>query len=218
MKPLILLLAWALALPAWGAWPEMPRPAHARVESLGDQIRMNGVPMRMYRVTVPQGAEGLVGFYRDWLGPKRAETELLGDTVLSQGRGTHFITVRVHALARDRAVALVSISDASAGRQGTAGSGIRLPAGTALLSDMESVDGGRSARHLVGQNQMDLRTNLNALEKELTRRGYRPEEQEYQGAEASLVRLYRGDRREARLVLTRRDATTFIELTTLNEL
>lgn len=220
MRPLVFLaaLTWGLAAPAAAQWPSIPFPDQARVESLGDQVRVNGVPMRMYRVLMPQGARDLAAYYREQLGPRVAETRVLGDRLLSQGRGHHFITVRVHPLAKDRSVALVSVSDAQAASQPSPGKGIPMPAGSAVLSDMESVDAGRGSRHLVVQNRLGVAANLKALEQELARRGLQPEARDYRADAGNTVRFYRGDRREARLVLTRKDDITFIELTTLQDL
>ncbi|NTV93984.1 MAG: hypothetical protein HGA75_01020 [Thiobacillus sp.] len=211
---LALLSAWPWCSRA--AWPEVPFPPDARIESLGEQIRLNGVPMRMYRVFHGENAGRVATRYRDWLGPRLAESRLLGDRVLSQGRGDHFITVRIHPLSDTDAMALVSIGDVRAARQSADRvPGFRLPPESTVLTDLESVDGGRSSRQLVGQNRIGLKTNLRLIEAELARRGYRPDPVAAPDGTGSIVRLYGGAGREARLVLMHEDGLTRIVLTTI---
>ena len=212
----LVVLAALLSAPVFAAWPEIASPPGARVESIGEQVRLNGIPMRMYSVVVEREANDVLAFYRAGLGPRLAEKNLGHDRILSQARGDHFITVRIRPLSPKRSLALVAISDAKAARQAAhRDPGFRLPANSALLSDMESVDAGKRSRQLVLQNRLGLKANQAALTQQLAERGYRPSPQSYRSSNNSVVQLFDGDRREAQLVLVHQQGLTQIVLTTL---
>jgi hypothetical protein len=212
--PLSLL---ALLLPSLAAaWPTLAVPSGARVESLGEQVRLNGVPMHMQRVLSGQSPQALVAFYRTALGPRHAEQALPDSLVLSQDRDGFFITVRVRPLGAKTTEVLVSASDLQAAKRlGPRPLGFVLPADTQLLSDMESVDAGKQSRQLVASNRLSLEGNLQALNDTLAERGYVPEGPPASRTDAALVQRYSGAQREAQLTLVRQHNQTQMVLTTI---
>ena len=59
-----LLLSAAAADP----WPELVHPRDARIEPIGEQIRLNGVPMRIARVLSPAPTAVVLSHYQQVLG------------------------------------------------------------------------------------------------------------------------------------------------------
>ena len=205
-----------LVAPCAVAWPQLPAPSNARVESVGEQLRLNGIPMRTQRVLTARQPEEVARHYRDALGPRHASERLSDRMILSQGRDEFFISVSIRPLAAGVTEALVSVADAREARQAAGRPlNIRLPPDSAVLSDMESVDGGKRSRQLVLSNAHAIPANLGALSRELAARGMRPDGPPLRQSAAEHVQLYKGDRREAQLTLVRRAGETRIVLTTI---
>lgn len=214
------LLASLLVAPlcAGAAWPQLPAPSNARIEPIGTEVRLNGVPMRMQRVLTSQPAAEVVRHYREAFGPRHATERLPDRLVLSQGREDHFITVSIRPLAPGVTEALVSVADArEAGRAAGRPLGFRLPADFAVLSDMESLDDGKRSRQLVLSNTHAIPTNLQAISRELALRGMRPDGPPLRKTESEHVQLFKGDGREAQLTVFRQDGGTRIVLTTIEK-
>lgn len=220
MKTLILFLMGMLidmhqALAA--SWPDIPFPDDARVESVGDQVRLNGIPMRMHRVLSRKPPNDLLGFYREALGTRHAEQRLPDSRVLSQERNHFFITVRLRPLSVNLTEVLVSMSDLQAARNSVNRPlGFKLPADSAVLSDMESTDAGKRSRQLVASNRHAIPTNLDAFSRELAARGMHPDGPPLHKSASEHVQLYKGDKREAQLTLVRREGETGVVLTTID--
>lgn len=203
-----------LVAPCVSAWPQLPAPSDARVESVGEQLRLNGVPMRTQRVLTARQPEEVARHYRDALGPRHASERLSDRLILSQGRDAYFISVSIRRLAAGGTEALVSVADTREARQAAGRSlGFRIPAESAVLSDMESTDAGKRSRQLVLSNLHAIPTNLDALSRELAARGMRPDGPPLRQSAAEHVQIFKGDRREARLSLIRRAGETSVIVT-----
>lgn len=201
---------------AQAAWPEIAFPKDARVEAIGDQVRLNGVPMQMHRVLSSQSPKDLINFYREALGTRHAEQGLPGSHILSQERGDYFITVNIRPLSAKLTEVLVSVSDGiEAKRAASRPLGFGLPANSTVMSDMESVDAGKHSRQLVVSNRHGIDTNVQALTQELASRGFEPDGAPPRHSQTEHVQLFKGERREAQLTLMRKADTTHIVLTTI---
>lgn len=217
MRALLFSVYLLLALPCAAAWPQLPIPSNARIEPIGTQVRLNGIPMRMQRVLTAQTPEDVARHYRAALGPQHAAERLPDRLVLSQGRDAYFITISIRPLAPGMTEALVSVADARAARQaGGRTLGFRLPADSVVLSDIESTDAGQRSRQLVLSNPHPIPTNLDALSRELAARGMRPDGPPLRKSESGYAQRFKGDQREAQLVLVRRQGETRVVLTTLD--
>lgn len=201
---------------AHAAWPQIGFPQGAQVEAIGDQVRLNGIPMRMYRVVSKQSPLDLVDFYRSEMGVRRAERRLSDSVILSQERGDYFITVKVRALSAKVTEVLVSASDmVEAKRAAHRSLGFGLPADSVVLSDMESVDAGKRSRQLVINNSHALDTNVVALTQELASRGLQPDGAPERHTDSEHVQMFKGAQQEARLTVVRRAGKAHIVLTTI---
>lgn len=213
----IVMSCGLLPLDVAADWPEIPFPEGTKIESIGEQVRLNGVPMRMHRLHLKESAENSIRFYRDRLGPRLAEQALPGgERILSQGRGDYFITLRIRPVSGSASMALVSVSDVRAAKAAANRAlGFNLPADSRVLSDLESTDAGKHSRQLVFHNRLDLETNRHSLARELRARGFQPDNTPSRKIKNSEVLYFRGDRREAQLTLVRRDGLTQAVLTTI---
>lgn len=213
----VLFVAVAPSAALAGAWPLLAHPHDAQVESIGERVRLNGVPMHLTRVITTLPTEAATAHYRGALGTPVAHAQT-GDTqVLTQARGDFFITVSIAPLPDGRSEVLSSVADSGAAREAVGRpAGLTLPAGSELLSDMESIDGGLASRQLVLINLHSLRTNLDRLSASLAARGLRPDGPPLADRDDALAQAFSGAAGEAQLVLLRRDGTTSAVLTLLS--
>lgn len=202
--------------PSWASWPEVPAPGNSKIERIGEEVRLNGVPMRMQRVLSKGKPREVIDFYRGALGPRHAEEKIPGGLLLAQGQGDFFVTIRVRALSPMLTETLVSVSDARRAREAANRPlGFSIPADTQVLSDMESIDAGKTSRHLVLTNSHSVDSNINFLSGTLHARGYTLQTGETQHLASGRVLMFGGANREARLVVIRKDGASNIELTTI---
>ena len=212
----VALAAVLCASPGWAGWPELPLPPGSRAESIGEQIRLNGVPVRMLRVLSDDKPKAVIQFYREALGARRAEEKLPDGLLFAQGRGDYFLTVRVKALGPSFTETLVSVSDARGAKNAANRPlGFPLPADTQVLSDMESTDAGKVSRQLVFMNPHSIDANIVSITKVLQERGYKPESGDTQNLKSGRVLMFGGANRDARLLVIRRDGISNVVLTTV---
>jgi hypothetical protein len=217
MKYFLLGLVFMCWLPiAWADWPSLPYPENAKVESIGKEVRLNGVPMRMQRVLSGQSSQNLLNFYKQALGAKHVETEFLGGRLLSQGRGDYLITVRVNTLSPTVTEVLLSISDMRSAKRNTGlPLGYMLPANSMMLSDMESVDRGRNSRQIILKNRHSIDTNANFFINTLQHKGYQLQTNYINNTPNAKTFMFEGDSREAQLVIVNEKQISNIVLTTI---
>lgn len=209
----ILLLSTTFS---YAEWPSLPFPSDAKVEAIGNNVRLNGVPMRMYRLLSRQNVEGMMDFYRGALGLDYVEAKVHRVKMLSQMRGDYFITVRVVPLETNMTETLIAISDGSASQSNQdMPLGFVLPAGSILLSDMESLDIGKSSRQLIFNNQHSMQANQDFLVAALQAKGYKLQTQYTQQKTNSLSLMFDGYQREAMVVVTRDAEKTNVVMTTI---
>lgn len=196
------------------AWPVLTHPPDARIETVGESVRLNGVPMRLTRVITTLPAEAATAYYQRTLGAPVAHAQTGHTQVLAHARGDFFITVSIAPLPAGRSEALTSVADSRAAREATGRPvGLALPAGSELLSDMDSIDGGLASRQLVFINPHSLRTNLARLSASLAGRGLRPDGPPLADSNNALAQAFSGASGQAQLVLVRREAATNVVLT-----
>ncbi len=215
MKACWLILAASLWTSAcWAGWPELASPPHSRVEDIGQQVRLNGVPMRMQRVLSAAASEDIIEFYRKALGSRHVEETLPDGRLLAQGQGDYFITIRVKTLNPSLTETLVSVSDARAARNAAGRPlGFQFPSRTRLLSDMESTDAGKLSRQLVFLNDHSVDANVDLITKTLQARGYKPQPDSARNSERGRTLMFVGLQREAQLVVVRKDGFSNVVLT-----
>lgn len=200
----------------WADWPSLPYPDKAKVETIGEQMRLNGVPMRMYRVLSGQNVEHTLDFYKKALGAKVAEAEFYGAHILSQERGNYFITVKVSRLNANLTEILLSISDGHASNAaGGMPLGFVLPSDSELLSDMESLDDGKNSRQLIFNNTHSMQANADFITKVLQDKGYALQPKLAIKNAKSMSLMFEGNKREARLVVSQDEDGSNAVLTTI---
>ncbi len=180
-RPFILAAAVACALAAAASaraeapdWPRVELPRDAQRFDVGQQITVNGAPMRIQGFVSRSEVADVLAWFRKSLGQPLVENALDGKRILGRLQGEHYLTVQLEAVdAGGRQpgtrglVAVTHLKAAYQSRDETRDTIERLlsrmPAGSQLMSQMSSEDGGKLSRHLVFFNRQDESVNIERI-------------------------------------------------------
>jgi hypothetical protein len=159
-------------------WPAVALPRNAQVFDIGQQLDVNGMPMRIRGfLSMAEPAE-LAQWFRRQLGEPLVENTLAQTRVLGRLQGEHYLTVQLEPAGRGTR-GLVAATHLKAGHDNHGASEAaterwlaRLPAGSRLLSRVSADDGGRVSRQVLFRNGHDERLNAARLRSLLTEEGY----------------------------------------------
>ncbi len=221
------LAACALALAgacaqARNDWPKVALPDDAKVFPIGEQVAVNGMPMRMQGFVSKASPAESAAWFRRSLGKPLVENTVGKKLVLGRAQGPYYISVQLEALGPSHpgTRALVAVSDLTAAyerRDDTKAASerllARLPAGTHLVSKMSSGDGGKSASYVVLTNSFELALNRERLIGMLREDGYAlerealadtpPGQPSQVGLDAGKTLFFKGAGKEAIAVISR---------------
>lgn len=202
LRVLMVMACLFLSQTAWAGWPEIRFPDQASVESVGSKVRLNGVPMQLYQLTVKQRVNDVELFFRAELGERHVTKRLENGVILSQSRGRYFISVKITPMHAGVTEALVSISDMEAAKQqANLPLGFKLPRGSNVLSDIESNDDDKYARQLVYVNRHAINANAMAITDMLKNKGYQLSPTQMSVEPHQKVLTFQGKRKEANAVI-----------------
>lgn len=157
--------------------PKLAPPEGSSIERLGDSMVVNGRPMAIDHVTVPRPPGDVLRHYRKALNEsasgKVVESKLAGDQILARKIGDHFVTVRVRALADGTSEVWVMTTPMQPPvATNTLPSHLALPAGSRVLSNVETVDGGRRAHTVIATADAAVSATQEFLTRSLGERGF----------------------------------------------
>ena len=139
-------------------WPELPAPPRARVQWVSDDMRVNGVPMRIQRFDSQASREEVVAFYvAHWKLPQQPEQP--GRTVAAvTPRGPDVIVGRAHG----PFYSVVKVRAAGSGSEGTMSTsqllgtepvldaaGVPSPQGAQVVNVVEAIDNGKRNKQVL---------------------------------------------------------------------
>ncbi len=174
----------ALSLCAYGAaakaadpfWPDIDTPPGAQVQTIAPDVMLNGQRSRILQIDVSAGTETLAAFYRKRFGARRVENTM-GDTVVIATReGGFFHTVQIRR--RDAQGAQATVVSTSMAQPISRSKALQdtqswLPADTAVVQSMESVDGGVRSVTMTAANAQSVQANRDLLLQASQQRGFR---------------------------------------------
>ena len=215
-------------------WPEPRLPDDIATFAMGQTMTVDGVPMRLQGFVSRQRPAALIDALRRSLGQPLVESIHGGKRILGRAEGPFYITVQVETSANGSKgiVATADLGELARNHQAIqrvkAQWMDRLPAGSAIASDMRSDDGGKEARHTVIVNDHDAARNRDAIVALLTSDGYVLEREtgpapataaadgKHESGGISLH--FRAPGKEAMAVIARSGARTAIVLNTVSTL
>ena len=172
------LIGPVLAEQSLGNAPKLAPPDGSVVERLGDAMVVSGRPATIDHIVVPQPPADVVRHYRKALDEnatgKIVEYRLKGDQILSRKVGEHFVTVRVHtALNGDADVWIMTTPmQPPSSARGALPSHLVLPAGSRILSNVETLDGARRAHTVIVTANAAVSATQDFLKRSLGERGF----------------------------------------------
>lgn len=213
------LVNLGLSSPITGsAWPHVNLPRDAQSFELGQQLDVNGMPMRIMGFVSQQSLTESRHWFENQLGSQQVKDTRGIQTILGTAHGDHYITVQlepVDAWQPDSGTrGLITIMDRRESlrlRQHTARIHQqwlqRLPSGTQLLQHMSANDHGRVSQYLVATNNAPEQLNAEQLTRSLQELGYQLEREVFANGNGSQILppplsggrtlLFRGPAREA---------------------
>lgn len=147
------------------SWPLVSLPKDAIPFRIGEQLMVNRLPMRLQGFVSGDGLVKTAAWFRQHMKKPLMENMVANKLVLGRPEGEYFISVQLEDFGRGTR-GLVSVSHLKAGYDNRLTSGratehvlSRLPSGSQLISEMESIDRGKLGRHLVISNSYDEDVN-----------------------------------------------------------
>ncbi|WP_265285044.1 hypothetical protein [Verminephrobacter aporrectodeae] len=213
---LLLLALGAPAARAQAPWPEVALPAQAQSYGVGQQLGINGLPMRLTGFATEAAPEQTAAWFRRTLGQPLVETRLGRKQILGRAEGGYYLTVQIEPGSDGRGsrgmVAVTQLPSAPQPqtRETVAHWRRLLPAGTQVTSHLQTQDNGRFATHLVALNRHGEQLNAQRLGAALREQGYVLERSittdtiaGLSEQAAGLTLLFRGPGKEAMATITR---------------
>lgn len=229
-----LLAAPAPAL-AQRAWPSVALPGDAQVFSAGEELGVNGTPMRIRGFLSTRSTRDVAEWFRSSLGGTVVENRVGPKLILGQARGDFYVTVQLEPVAGGTRglVATSDLKTAVEQREQTQADTqrwlLRLPAGSRILSRVGSQDGARLSSQLVYSNGVGEDRNGEVLRDVMREEGLRLEREAVGGSQgkdgdngapaAGRVLFFKGGGKEATAVISRLpDGRTSVVLNTVTTL
>ena len=182
------LVLFSGAVHAAESWPSPHLPDGLETFAIGQEMRVNGLPMRLRGFVSPRATAELLQALRMSLGNPLVEDTSGSAHVLGRAEGNHYISVRIEGTPSGSrgTVAVTDLGTASKRysqhRNNLARWLDRLPAGSTITSDLVSEEDGREAQHLVFVNRQGAGRNRDGLVALLKNDGFRLEREVSDGA------------------------------------
>ena len=215
-------------------WPAPKLPDGIDSFNVGDQITVNGLPMRLRGFVSAKRPAALLDEFRFSLGKPLVENTVGTKTVLGRAEGGFYVSVEVEPTGTG-SKGVVAVTDLKTMMQQHAQRATdnarwldRLPPGSSIASQMTSSDAGRAANHIVIVNTHSERLNSDALTSLMRADGYQLEPESAStttlprgtsASQASAQTLYfKAPGKEAMAVIARDGDKTSIVLNTVVKL
>ena len=202
------------------SWPEVPLPAHAKSYSIGQQMDLDGLPMRLTGFATRSTPRQTGDWFVRTLGQPLMDDQRDGQRILGRAQGEHYITIRLEPASGGGTRGLMAVTHLRAALRGQARSQDErarwqrlLPAGTEIASLLNTQDGGWLSTHLVATNRHGEALNAQRLTAALQEQGYALERRfdaatdtkghAFGSATGAITVLMRGPGKEATAVISR---------------
>ena len=190
---LLSVCASLVSVGAFAGWQGAPEIL--RMESVGEEVRVNGTPMSVRRFEASQPADAVLGYFaHEWSNEPSAkpvkQTKLGAWTVLNQDIGDRHRSVQVRVLAPGTIEGLVAVTSPALHHEPVLA--VRLPLDCSIFSVVESIGQGRPAQQIMASSHQSLTNVGNALEAQLRTSGWSTPQQR-KTANGLMISANRGD-------------------------
>jgi hypothetical protein len=159
-------------------WPQVDLPKNIRPFDIGQQVTVNGMPMRMQGFVSPAGPARTIESFRRSLGQPLVENQLGNKRILGRAQGEYYLSVQIEpaGMGSRGVIAMTNLKTTFEDRSDTREANerwlSRLPSGSRLISRMVSQDAGRLSNHLVIVNTYSESINRDRLKSLMSDDGF----------------------------------------------
>lgn len=163
---------------AAGDWPQIEAPPRAHVQTVADDMKYSGVPMRIRKFTSETSVEGVMEFYRQrWSAGEKLKPVLntVGEwKVIGRQSGDYYQTVQARPQGNGGSEGFIGVTTLPSHtvKPSVDTSFPRLP-GTQVISDTDSSDDGRVAKTLILKNDLSVTSNVSYYQSTLPAQDWR---------------------------------------------
>lgn len=168
--------------------PTVALPGAAQPFSVGENIVLNGLPMRMRGFRSMESVDVLVAWFTKNLGSPVVENRLGNTIVLGKAIGEYYVSVQLEA-DRNGVRGLTAVSNLAAANEMRSVRNERgerlllgLPHGSRVISDMVSEDRGKQSWHVVVENTHSEQLNVGRIQALMTQEGFALEHESSAGS------------------------------------
>ncbi|HET9389301.1 MAG TPA: hypothetical protein VFO44_06615 [Steroidobacteraceae bacterium] len=153
----LIVLAGTAGVRAAEPWPEMPAPPKAKVQWIAQDMRVNGVPTRVWQFESRASRQEVIAYYTAyWAGDgaggyeHKPSVHALGDaTVIGQVHGPYLMNVKVEDGPKASSKGLISVAQVLGSKPDHAPGLVPLMPGGHVVSVVESRDPGKQSRQVL---------------------------------------------------------------------
>jgi hypothetical protein len=172
---------------AAASWPGVKLPAGVTAFEVGEQVSVNGTPMRLQGFVTRTAPLETADWFRRSLGQPLVESQLPGKLVLGRAEGDYYVSVLLEPLPGEHGdtrgtrgtITVSNLKSAYDKREGTRALTermlARLPTGSSLLNQLSSTERGRATSYVLAQNGHSQQLNRDHLVRRLAAEGYQLE-------------------------------------------
>jgi len=150
-------------------WPVVEPPPGAQVQTVADDMKYNGVPMRIRQFSTDGSVDNVLWYYRQkWTDggkQKIADNSVAGWRVLGRQAGDYYVTVQVRQRQQGGAEGYIGVSPLPSLKESPRVDMLfpRMP-GSEVISDVDSNDSGKIAKTLILRNDHSVQSNQSYYE------------------------------------------------------
>jgi len=202
--------------------PDLPAPPRARVQWVGSDVRLNGMPMRIRKFEVDRSEESVLRFYRRrWRRPQANDLPGYKEGVYGPWRiitrleGKYLLSVQVQSSGAQRSWGYLGVSRIPDPKDLSAlGAGFPRMRGSRVINQVTSRDPWKRGRTLVITNRFSVQSNANFYRNHFRNRGWTTKMDQALGP--AHVFTFRQADGEVNLVISEADTGTQIVVNDVN--
>jgi len=228
----LLLCAMAITVSANAEtiWPTVALPADVQPFDVGEQVSVNGIPVRMQGFFSHRSPDDLAQWFHQKMGEPLMDSSIGNKRILGRMQGDAYITVQLEQAGRGSrgVVAVTQTMLAQKNQKKTQELNqrwlSRMPPGSQLQSQVLSLDGKRYSTYMSFNNTYSIGVNRDAVLKALENEDYQPDDMPSQKDAQSSKQLaqslyFRGKNKQAMaLIKPAKEGGTIIVLNLVNTL
>ena len=213
------LMLFVLLCPATALatdWPSIEAPPKATVQWVGQNMKLNGVPLRIQQFSSNVSMNEVISYYRAIWGSradkKSVENALGKGQVIGKQQGDYYLSVQVTPAGLTKCTGYLTVSMLPGSQRIVMNSDqFPLMSGSNIHSELESNDPGQKAKTLTLLNTYSVASNADFYKERLTAQGWQLDPH-YGGSQQdgkAYAMFFRRGNTEATVIISKATAGTF---------